>query len=339
VKKIISSMVLAVGLSATGLAQDANLLGGDFNTYYYGEIDSNIVSHPDYNYDYHNAWLHLGVEWKNKVRLALTGSLTGVFEENKIELDQDFSLEEFITDAYIEIKEVGGAPVAIIIGKRSIPFGKSVEAMPVFGNNPIGELYDIDEVFGLTVRLDQGFFGLFDSAELSAFETEAGDLSIGDINGMSVRLSKELSKNISLSAGVARMESDVASTDAETKITLGVIGKSDSGDLVGWVNGMLFSNNPEYPGSDFAITAGAKYQVTDSTDIVVEMTYVEREVMQYAIGANVALTARITVGAEVRYNDYQDAREDEIVLGLNTRYTFGVDGYAPNDKYIFGNQD
>jgi len=336
-RKILPSLVLGLGLATSALGQDVGLLNDDFKVSYYGEVSANGVAHPDYNYNYTSAWLSLSVEWKNKVRAVLTTSLTTIFEENRVKLEDDFSLEEFITEAYIEIKEVGGSPVAIIVGKRSIPFVKSVEAMPVFGNNPVSEMYDIDEVFGLTVKLDQGLFGLFDSAEFSAFETEAGDMSIGSINGVSVKLSKELSKNVVVNAGLARMDSDNNPLGTEGRAILGVIGKSDDGDLVGWVNGMLFSNNPQYPNSDFALTAGVKVQVTKSTDVVVEMTYVEKEVMQYAIGTNTALTSRITVGAEVRYNDYEDARDDEIVFGVNARYTFGVDGYAPNDEYLFDN--
>ncbi|MCF8060667.1 MAG: hypothetical protein K9K67_15295 [Bacteriovoracaceae bacterium] len=337
-KKIIPAVVLSLGFCTPSFAQDVGLLKDDFKVSYYGEVSANAVSHPEYNYNYTNAWLSLGVEWKNKVRAVLTTSLTTILEDNKIKLEDDFSLEEFITEAYIEIKEVGGSPVAIIVGKRSIPFVKSIEAMPVFGNNPLSEEYDIDEVFGLTVKLDKGLFGIFDSAELSVFETDAGDMSIGTINGVSVKLSKELTKNVALNAALVSMDRDDNPMGTEGRAILGVITKSNDGDLVGWVNGMLFSNNPKFPNSDFALTAGAKVQVTGSTDVVVEMTYVEKEVIQYAIGSNTALTSRITVGAEVRYNDYQDAREDEIVFGLNARYTFGVDGYAPNDEYLFGDE-
>ena len=337
-KKLISMAILATGLSTPIMAQDIGLLGDDFNVSYYGEVNANYVKHPTYAYDYHYAWLSLGVEWKNKVRAVLTTSLTATFEDGNIELEDDFSIEEFITEAYIEIKEVGGAPVAIIVGKQAIPFGQKVEEMPVFGNNPMEDHYGVDEVFGLTVKLNQGLLGLIDSASVSAFETESGDLSIGDINGISVKISKELSENIALNAGAAHISSNTSGVEDESRVTLGLITKSNSGDLVGWVNGMLFSNNPEYPNTDFAITAGAKYQLTKAADVVVEMTYVEKEVMQYSIGTNIAITKRITVGAEVRYNDYEDARDDEVVFGLNTRYTFGVNDYGPNEEYIFGEQ-
>ncbi len=332
-KRLLPALALAFGIQTGVLAQnDTGLLNDDFKVDYYGEVNGNYVQHEDYNYNYTYGWVSLGVEWKNKIRAVLTTSLTTVFEDGNVKFEDGFSLEEFISDAYIEIKEVGGTPVAVIVGKRSIPFGAPVEEMPIFGNNPIGDMYDIDGVFGLTVKLDKGFFGLFDSAELSAFETEGGDLSIGSINGASVRLSKEITQNIVATVGAAQL-------DEESRMTVGLVAKSNDGNLVGWVNGMLFSDNPEYPDSDFAITAGARYSVTRSTDVVVEMTYVEKEVIQYAIGLDQAVTSRFTVGVEVRYNDYQTNQEDEVVFGIRAKYEFGSNGYAPNEEYLFGDDN
>ena len=336
-KKLLATLMLGLALPLSVNAQDdTSLLGDDFTFDYYGQVNANGVVYPDYGYNYTYSWLSLGVEWRHKVRAVLTTNLTTLIENGDVRLENGFDIEEFITNAYIEVREVGGLPVAIIVGKRSIPFANAVEAMPVFGNNPLSEQFDIDEVFGFSVRLNEGFLGIFDGAEISAFETEEGDLSIGSINGVSVKLDTQLTDSISLGLGQVLIDRD---GETESKTTIGLIGKSASGDLVGWINGMVFSNNPEYPGSDFAITAGAKFQFTGSTDVVVEMNYVEKEVMQYAVGANVDLTRRLTVGAEVRYNDYQDDSDDEVVFGLNARYSFGVNDYAPNDEYIFGSEN
>ncbi len=332
-KKLLPALALTLGLHTGVLAQqDVGLLNNDFKVDYYGEVNGNYVQHDDYNYNYTYGWVSLGVEWKNKIRAVLTTSLTAVFEDGDVKFEDGFDIEEFISDAYIEIKEVGGAPVAVIIGKRSIPFGQSVEEMPIFGNNPIGDMYDKDGVFGLTVRLDKGFFGLFDSAEISAFETEGDDLSIGTINGAAVKLSKEVTQNIVASVGAAKL-------DEETRVTVGLVAKSSDGDLVGWINGMVFSDNPEFPNSDFAITAGSRYSITSSTDVIIEMTYVEKEVVQYALGLDQAITSRFTVGVEVRYNDYQTSQEDEVVFGIRAKYEFGSNGYAPNEEYLFGGED
>lgn len=334
-KKLLPAMVLGLALSTGVNAQDSGLLGDDFRVDYYGQLNGNAVSTPDYNYNYTYAWLSLGVEWKNKIRAVLTTSVTAAFEDGGVELIEGETIEEFIKEAYIEIKEVGGAPVAIIVGKRTIPFANKVEAMPVFGNNPIEEDFNMEEVFGLTVRLDKGLLGLIDSAEISAFETEKGDLKLGTINGVSVKLDRAITRNLSVSAGHVIIDDDSNPNGVEHKTTVGLITKTDDGDLMGWVNGMLFSNNPNHPDADFAITAGVKYQLTDSTDVVVEMTYVQKEVMQYAIGTNTALTRRISVGVEARYNDYLDGRDNEIIFGANARYTFGVNDYAPNEDYLF----
>lgn len=334
-KKMLSALTLATLFSAAPMAQDLEYLNDDFVVDYYGEVNGNYIAHEDYDYNYTYGWLSVSATWKNKIRMVLTTSLTAIFEDNDIKLDDDFSMEEFISAAYIEIKEVGGAPVAIIVGKRSIPFAKEVLEMPIFGNNPIANDYDIEGVFGFSVRLDEGLFGIFDEAEFSAFETGENDFSIGTINGASVRLSKELADNIVLNLGYAHMDGEEQVDGPEDRVTIGLVAKSSDGDLVGWTQGMLFSNNPDHPDSDFAVSAGVKYQVFSSTDVVVEVTYVEKEVMQYAIGTSTAVTARFTVGVEARYNDYQDGREDEIIYGVNAKYEFGSYGYAPNEEYLF----
>lgn len=338
-KKLLPAMVLGLALTTGVNAQDTSLLGDDFRVDYYGQVNGNYVNTPDYGYNYTYAWLNVSVTWKEKIRAVLTTSVTAAFEDGGVDLIEGETIEEFIKEAYIEIREVGGTPVAIIVGKRTIPFANKVEAMPVFGNNPIEEEFNMEEVFGLTVKLDKGLLGILDSAEISAFETEQGDLKLGTINGVSVKLDRALTRNFSVSAGHVIIDDENNVNGTEHKTTVGLITKTDDGDLMGWVNGMLFSNNPDFPNSDFAITAGAKYQVTDSTDVVVEMTYVEKEVMQYAIGTNTALTRRVTVGVEARYNDYLDGRDSEIIFGANARYTFGVNNYAPNEEYLFDGEN
>ena len=73
---------------------------------------------------------------------------------------------------------------------------------------------------------------------------------------------------------------------------------------------------------------------------MVEFNYVENALNQYAIGTRTALTANTTLGVEVRYNDYQDGRENDVVFGVNLNYSFGSSGYRPNEEYLFdGDED
>lgn len=321
--------------------RDLELLGGDFRVGYEAEINSNATTstNSESSVNFRDSYISLNAEWKNKIRLVLTGKLDQIFKENKVTFTDDFSIEEFVQEAYIEIKEVGGSPIAIIVGKQPIPFSQKVQAMPIFSSNPVASLQNINEVFGVTVDLTEGLFGIFDQVEVSAFETERGDLKLGTIDGVSVRLSKMLTDNILFTAGHAEMGNNHLNSGHERRTSIGLVAESNDGMLVGWVEGMLFSNNPTYPNASFAITAGAMVRVHRTTDVVVEFNYVEKELNQYAIGTRTALTSNLTLGVEVRYNDYQDTRENDVVFGVNLSYSFGSSGYKPNQEFLFDGDD
>ncbi|MAF78101.1 MAG: hypothetical protein CME63_17530 [Halobacteriovoraceae bacterium] len=341
-KKILPALLLGLSFNTFSPlhAQDLELLDGDFVIGYEGEVNTNLGSGTESgtlsNLD--NSYISLNAEWKNKIRLVLTGKLQEIFKENSVEFNDDFSIEEFVKEAYIEIKEVGGSPIAVIVGKQPIPFAQNVQAMPIFSNNPLADLQKIDEVYGLTVDLTEGLFGIFDQVEVSAFETVEGDMSIGSINGVSVRLSKMLTDNILLTMGHAELGNDHLTSGNERRTTVGLIGESNDGMLVGWVEGMYFSNNPKYPDSSFAITVGGMMRVHRTTDVIVEFNYVEKEVLQYAIGTRTALTESLSLGVEARYNDHLNGKDD-IVLGINLTYQFGSSPIKPNEEYLFDDED
>jgi hypothetical protein len=78
-------------------------------------------------------------------------------------------------------------------------------------------------------------------------------------------------------------------------------------------------------------------RVHRTTDVIVEFNYVEKELRQYAIGTRTALTESLTLGLEVRYNDYVTSRDDEVVFGVNLSYAIGSSRPKPNQEYLFGN--
>jgi hypothetical protein len=341
VKKMFPLMALGLMLtqSPSVLSNDLELLGGDFKVGYEGEINSNATTSSEGrdSLNLNSSYISLNAEWKNKIRLVLTAKLEKILKDNEISFTEDFSIGEFIEEAYIEIKDVGGSPIAVIVGKQPIPFGQNVQAMPIFANNPLASLQEINEVYGLTVDLTEGLFGVFDQVEVSAFETEKGDLKLGTIDGISVRLSKILTDNILLTLSHAELGNGHLTTGSESRSSVGLIGESNDGMLVGWVEGMYFSNNPEYPNSKFGITVGGMVRVHRTTDVIVEFNYVEKELRQYAIGTRTALTESWTLGVEVRYNDYVTNRDDEVVFGINLNYAFGSSRPKPNEEYLFGN--
>lgn len=342
-KKLLIPLLLStMALSPSILAQeDAILLGDDFRIEYDAEVNTNVMDSREdgSGVNLEGSYLSLSVEWKEKVRLVLTGKLEEIFQNNKVEFNDDFDVEKFVEEAYIEIREVGGTATAIIVGKQPIPFGQNVQAMPMFRSNPLANLQEIDEVFGVTVDLTEGLLGFFDQVEIAAFETKPGDLEIGKIDGMSIRMSKMLTEQWLLTASHAELGNDHLDSGSERRTSLGLIGETEDGSLVGWVEGVLFSNNPEYPNSEFAITVGGQYQVAESTAVVVEYNYVEEAMHEIGVGVKTELTRNLSVGAEVRYRDYVTERDNDVIFGLTFTYKFGNTGYSNNENYLFGDDE
>lgn len=318
------------------------ILGDDFKLYYDAEINSNAMvgTQSDALAQFQGSYVSLSLEWKEKIRMVLTTKLEEIFNENGVSLNDDFSLGEFIREAYIEIREVNGSAMAIIVGKQPMAFGQNVQAMPIFRNNPLIELQEINEVFGVTIDLREGLFGLFDQAELSIFETEDGDLNIGQIDGVSLRLSKMITDQIMISMSHAELGNNHLDSGHERKTSIGLIGETTDGVLVGWVEGLYFSNSPTYPKSSFGITAGGMMRVSESVDVVVEYNWIEKELNEIGLGVRTHLTQNISLGAEVRYRNYvESSRDSDVIFGVTLTYRFGNTGYSKNENYLFGDQD
>jgi hypothetical protein len=314
---------------------DSGLLGDDFSFGVDGEINAGgtVNTDGDTASNLRGSFVSLSITWKEKIRAVITAKLEQIFKDGNVEFNDDFSIGEFISEAYIEIREVGGSPVAIIIGKQPMAFGQNVQAMPLFENNPLANLQEIDEVYGITVDLTEGLFGIFDQAEVSVFETGAGDLELGKIDGVSIRLSKMITDQWLVTLSHANLGENNLGDERRTSV--GLIGETSDGNLVGWVEGMYFSNNLEYPNSSFAITVGGMMRVHETTDVIVEYNWVEKELQEIGLGVRTALTRNLSVGAEVRYRNYVE-RDNEVVFGIMLTYTFGNNEYSGNENYLFG---
>jgi len=315
-----------------------DILGKDFIVNIEAEINSgaSVSTNGNNSVGVNDSFLSMSVTWKDKIRAVVTNKLEHIFKQNSVEFNNDFSIQEFIKEAYIEIRDIKGIPVAVIVGKQPIPFGQNIQAMPIFNNNPLSRLQEIDEVYGLTVELTEGLFGLFDQLEVSAFETNNGDLELGKIDGLSVRLSKTLTENWLLTVSHASLGNSHLDTGKESRTSVGIIGESDSGDLVGWFEGVYFSNNPEYPNSSFALTGGVMYRIHRTTDIVVEYSYVQKAIHDLGIGIKTYLTKNLTLGSEVRLRHHVSQDDTEVVFGINLTYIFSSSGDTYHEDYLFG---
>ncbi len=336
-KNLIVPMAVAALSFSSVFADDLKLVNGDFSLGLEGEMNINYLDSDQAEsvQNFEDSHVTLTASWNEKIRAVVRTRLQELFVENEIDFTDDFDLENFIEEAFIEIKNIGGMPVAVVVGKRPIAFGQNVEAMPIYTQSALYGINEIKDVMGVTIALEEGLFGLVDSAELTLFENEAGDLDIGDVKGLSVKVTKDLTENIKMTLShVSTEESADGAEDEDRRTSLGFIASTDDGTLVGWAEGTLLSNNPEYPNASYAITVGASKQVTESTSIIVEYNHIEDQIHEYGIGAMMNLTKGLSVGTEVRYRDNRDITDDEVIFGLTAKYALGAN--LENDEYLFG---
>ncbi len=284
------------------------------------------------------SFITLGVEWKKKIRAVITSKLEHIFKNN-FAINDQFNITQFVREAFIEIREIGGKPVAIIIGKHPIAFGQGMKKMPIFSNNPLFNEQSVEEVIGLTIDFDFSLWKLFDKLEVSVFESKKSDLEIGRIDGMSVRLSKLLFENWMATFSHSELGNNHLESGHERRSSIGLVGKTRTGTMIGWFEGMYFSNNPNYPKAMFALTIGTAIRATKSNEIVVELNWVQNHVMDIGVGWVTYFFKSFKAGAEVRYRSTVEREKGEIILGLNLTYIFGNEKDAFYKKYLFGDDD
>ncbi len=284
--------------------------------------------------------LVLSVAWKDAARAVLKARLDEIFEKEGFRSNSDFDWQRFVEEAYIQLGTLDGFPVALVIGKHQAAFGTQMAKMPMFAQNPLFQLQQEKEVIGMTLRLDPSFFtDVVDEIEASWFDSGEGDLRIGKLNGLSVRLTKGLTEQLLVRASyVHEGRGNHAGESPESRASLGLIYEEADGSFSAWLEGIRLDQSAQYPGSRYAVTGGIAIRpgFMPWGEIVAEASYVERSVLELAGGVNVAATRNLTIGPEVRYREDRELGESDTFVGIAGELYLGTSGRWENQRTIFG---
>jgi hypothetical protein len=257
----------------------------------------------------------------DKIKLVVRNVFDRQLRKAGEDVSSSFDIEKFFKEAYIKITDVGGKPVAVVIGKREIAFGQDFERLLNYHGNPVHSVAELNQVIGITVALTTKDLG---KIEASVFEDSDGakDLDVGEVNSYSVRWSKELSENMTAKISYMHLEHEDGD-DSEERVSLGGVYKVD--DYTFWAEGVYFTNSSKYAGSDYAVNAGASKKM-GSCEVVASISFVDNNLLQLATGVRVQLTERITLGPEARYNIYDDAtgKDDGLTAGARVEVKYGA---------------
>lgn len=243
-----------------------------------------------------------------KEGLMASGEWTTLdFDDNK--------LEEMIREAYVEVKMVSGTPMAFIIGKQEIAFGQNFSGLAMSDrgvNGNMSNLSRVDGVIGMTVKLDANFFGLIDSVEGSVFENGSGDLEVGEMNNVSVRMGGELTENIRFSASY--MNRDLGASERSQTASVGVI--YSNGDWTAHVEGIGMIDNDDIMDTELAVNTGLAYDMGHGV-VAVEYSWIEESVRELGISYETEIADGIKIGPQGTY----DVDSEDFTGGVRLSFT------------------
>lgn len=260
---------------------------------------------------------------KAVVRIELEKQLQELVDDHTITAEQlDQELKKMIEEAYIEIQtdKISGLPRAIVaVGKQRMAFGTRLTQLPMFKDGKLYSLLNEEEMIGLTVTLPTNFFGIVDQVAVSLYETGAGDFDISDDKGVSIKASKQLSRNIELA--VSGLLKQHGTADKESRAAVGFVFTSNDGRLQLWSEGVVMKNNPQYANARYGATVGAAMQLGAGA-IVVEGSLLENNGQEVALAYNLPVGSYLVLSPEVRLTN-SDAGDKDTVVGIRARLAVG----------------
>lgn len=236
-------------------------------------------------------------------------------------MDEKFDLEKFLEEAYIQIEtdKVSGLPRAIITaGKHQMAFGQNYHELPMFKDSLLYNLSKQDEVIGFTVELPVNFFKIVDSVAISMFEAGAGDLKISDEKGASIRLSKNLTSQ--LSAQISGMMKENQGTDVKEKRgSIGFVFKAQDNSWKIWAEGLVITDSPVYTDTTMGGQVGGSYKVGPGA-VVVEYQYLDKQAHEVALAYNLPVGRWLVLSPEIRHTmDRTGTGTDDTTVGIRAR--------------------
>lgn len=313
-KKLLLVLVLFAFVSATNLFADNStdraedlggpitISGGTYTDFTFKDADNDT----DLDGLKNKTVIKISADLSENIRAFILMKFYHYFKKNgETHIYNDGDLEKWFNQAYIMIHNIDGVPMAFVVGKHEVAYGLGGGAykMPIPENTPLWVPGRVDQVFGFTVSLKDVPF--FDLVELSGFETEAGDFDIGEINGASVRLTKDITDKIK--ARISHINKNTDDLDETHNTSIGLIYKD--GTWTGWFEGIYMNGSALFPNSDYGFSSGIAKQL-EGGRVVVEVTYIQDSLWHYGLGFLIDIVENVQIGPEIRYNDYEDGRED-----------------------------
>lgn len=349
------SLALALPAMAQSTSDDAGLLSSK-------HIDAELQARAVYSYS-NNAdsdttslsktYLKLTGKFTEDIRLVLTAELNRALRENGVNVATSQQIDEYLKEAYVEIRNIGGQPIAFVIGKHQVAFGEEIKRMPIYENSPLYNKLFSERVLGFTVRLNYNLFNVVDGIEASFYQSQQDiglleDGKFGTYDSVSARIKGQINGGIRYNASFAHVGNNhLGDGQEENKGAVGLIFAKSfdkngvaEGPWTAWVNGLVTDKTTNGDDLQFAVTGGASYEVGPG-EVVVEATWLQDQSVQLGIGYKMALytnddgTVAATIAPEYRHTFGLNGNPDDDSIGVAVSFNMGT-VKQPVRKAVFG---
>lgn len=299
--------------------------------------------------DSSESYLRLSKDLSEHVRIAVALELNRNLRESGRWTEQEsVNINQLLREASIELHDMGGVPVAFVLGKHEIAFGQAIAAMPSYTKSGLFNTQSVNRVMGLTVRLDERILGIVQSVEASIFSSQ-GDAALsrggaGRIDSASVRMRGEILEGLQFSASAMHLgNKHLGAGSSEQRYSVGLVYTDRSGNWMAWVEGIYHAdkNNPNYgQNAHFGVTAGVSRRAGPG-DVVAEISWIQNVMTELGIGYRMYVTRNITVGPEVRFTRWDNpaaGSRNDIRLGIAVEVLLGTAAASVEDEVLFGKE-
>jgi hypothetical protein len=296
------------------------------------------------------SFVRLSSQLSEHIRVAVALELTRTLREDGKWTEQDaLDINALLREASIEIHDVGGVPVAFVVGKHEIAFGQALAAMPAYTRSPLYQTQSVNRVMGLTVRLDERIFDVIHAIEASVFSSESDSQILthgkpGRTDSASVRIRGELFEGLQFQASAMHLGNrHLGKGSAEQRYSVGLIYQDPKGNWMAWIEGIYHADhkNPNFgSNAHFAITAGASHKVGPGL-VVAEVTWIQNVLLEVGLGYRLNLSKNVSIGPEIRFTHWNDSAANggsanDLRLALTVEVLLGPSVENSEDEVLFG---
>lgn len=261
--------------------------------------------------------------------------INGILKANHLTASQ------YLKEAYLEFKKVGGLPVVVIVGTSEVTYGQDFHGMIDYQSDASHGMTDPDrgQVKGFTIALDQKIGPLLDRVEVNFFTSNpaVGAFDVRHLDGFAFRATKNITENFTTELSMMRKGNAYdLELSPETDLSFGGVYRHGTWTFFG--EGVKMHNSARFPDAPYGATLGA-HRITGPGQFDLEASGIRKTLQEYSVGYELFLSQKWAVGPVFRYTFCIGGNEgcasvrnygDGPSVGVSVRYRFGnADGQNP----------